>query len=336
MTSGPQTAVLMVGHGSPRPAANEGFIALVKRVERRLGVTVLPTFFSIARPSIEDQVAALAARGVKNVVLIPYFLYAGQHVTKDIPALLDQCRRQYPNMEIQVLSTLENDPAVEDVVVEKLAPLVAAGAPLPSEGKAIERRSFEIIDGQMADLAGLEAGERSVIRRCVHATADLSFGRSMRIHPQAIERGRAALAAGKPILCDVRMLQAGITRTASEVLCAIGDADVIAGAKARGSTRAAAAMEKFRPMLEGAIVAVGNAPTALWKIMEIAASGGPRPALVVGLPVGFVGARESKLALIDSGLCYIANVTSRGGSPAAAAAVNALALMQKEGEGKRE
>ena len=137
----------------------------------------------------------------------------------------------------------------------------------------------------------------------------------MRIHPQAVERGRAALAAGKPILCDVKMLQAGMTKVRGEILCAIDRPEVAALARTKGCTRAAAAMELLAPHLEGAIVAIGNAPTALWKVMEMARSGGPRPALVVGLPVGFVGARESKLALWESDLCSITNISPRGGSP---------------------
>jgi len=163
----------------------------------------------------------------------------------------------------------------------------------------------------------------------VHATADISFARTLRIHPDAVESGQAALAAGAPIICDVRMLQAGITKVRNTILCAIGDEDVIAAAR-QSSTRAAAAMEKLSPYFAGAIVAIGNAPTALWQILEIVRRGGPRPALVVGLPVGFVGARESKLALLASDLCYITNTSSRGGSPVAAAAVNALALSNSE------
>jgi precorrin-8X/cobalt-precorrin-8 methylmutase len=122
------------------------------------------------------------------------------------------------------------------------------------------------------------------------------------------------------------MLEAGITRVENKILCGIDHEDVIAAARQKGCTRAAAAMEKFASQMDGAIVAVGNAPTALWKVMEIA-RGGPQPAVVVGLPVGFVGARESKLALIESGLCYISNTSPRGGSPVAAAAVNALAML---------
>jgi len=126
------------------------------------------------------------------------------------------------------------------------------------------------------------------------------------------------------------MLQAGMTKVRSEILCAVDRPDAAALARDRGCTRAAAAMELLAPHLEGAIVAIGNAPTALWKIMELARQGGPSPALVVGLPVGFVGARESKLALLESGLCWITNTSPRGGSPVAAAVVNALVTLGEE------
>ena len=123
------------------------------------------------------------------------------------------------------------------------------------------------------------------------------------------------------------MLQAGLTKVPGEVISAIDRAEVAALAEQEAITRAAAAMELLAPRMDDAIVAIGNAPTALWKVMELAAREGIRPALVVGLPVGFVGARESKLALLESGLCYITNISPRGGSPVAAAAVNALATL---------
>lgn len=323
--------ILMVGHGSPRQEANDGFIATAARVAARLGAAVLPTFFSLARPNIEDQVARLAAEGVRRIVLMPYFLYTGQHVSKDIPALLAACRAKFPGVAIDVLPTLEGDAGLEDVVVDRLRPYAAAGG-LPTDGGAIERQSHALI-GQYLDAGGpQDPAERAIVRRVIHATADFSFARSLKIHPEAVRRGRDALAAGRPVLCDVRMLQAGITRTAGEVLCVIGDAETARLAAARGSTRAAAAMEVLADRIDGAIVAVGNAPTALWKLMEMAAHGGPRPALVVGLPVGLVGARESKLALMESGLVYVTNTSTRGGSPAAAAAVNAIALLEKESD----
>jgi precorrin-8X/cobalt-precorrin-8 methylmutase len=324
--------ILVVSHGSPRAEANQGFIALVGRIAARLGMEdVLPTFFSITRPNIPDRVAELAARGVRRIVLMPYFLYEGQHVSHDIPALLDECRRRFPDIVLDVLPTLENDPAVEDVVVERLMALAAAPAALPTLGPEIERRSYQIIRQQLRETTSGDAAGRKIVERIVHATADFSFARSLRIHPEALRRGREALAAGRPILCDVRMLQAGITKVRNEVLCEIDREETIALAAENHCTRAAAAMERFVPRLEGAIVAVGNAPTALWKLMEIGRNGGPRPALVVGLPVGLVGAREAKLALLESDLCYITNTSARGGSPVAAAAVNALAMLEEDG-----
>jgi precorrin-8X/cobalt-precorrin-8 methylmutase len=329
MSQGQRTGILIVSHGSPRAQTNHRFEALVARIAARLGsADVLATFFSIARPNIPDQVAVLAGRGVRRIVLMPHFLGEGQHVTKDIPELLDVCRRSFPDVTLEVLPTLENEPALEDLVVDRLLAYADPAETPLGDAKAIERRSFEIIDRQLADWPATDEGTRSVIRRVVHATADVSYARTLRFHPQAVARGRAALAERRLIVCDVKMLQAGITRTQSEVLSTIDWEEAALRAKQRSMTRAAAAIEIVGPRLEGAIVAVGNAPTALVKVIELARSGGPRPALVVGLPVGLVGARESKLALLASDLCYITNTTSRGGSPVAAAVINALALAE--------
>lgn len=326
--------ILIISHGSPRVEVNLGFVGLVERVASRLGMTdVLPAFFGKnRRPNINMpvQMAVLASRGVRRVLMLPYFLYSGHHVCVDLPAALEECRQLYPQIAMEMLGTLENDPPVEDVLVERLAPLVTAGALLPGDGRSIERRSYEIIDRQLGNGEPFDDDQRQIVRRIVHATADLSFARSLRIHAQAVQRGREALAAGKPILCDVKMLQAGLTKIRGEVVCAIDQKEAAARAKEHGSTRAAAGIELLAPRLEGAIVAIGNAPTALWKVLELASQGGPRPALVVGLPVGFVGARESKLALLESDLCYITNTSPRGGSPVAAAAVNALAMLGQE------
>ena len=328
----PPCGILILSHGSPRAEANQGFAAMVGRVAARLqNADILPAFFSIARPDIPDQVAALASRGLKRILLMPYFLYSGQHVTVDIPALLAKCRERFPHVELELLPTLENDPALEDVVVERLTACAEAGA-LPAEGAAIEQRSYEIIDRQLGAGGAMDADAWSIVRRVVHATADVSFARTLRIHPQAVERGLAAISAGAPIICDVKMLEAGLTKVRNEVICAIAQPAAAERARSNGCTRAAAAMELLASRLEGSIVAIGNAPTALWKVMEIVRGGGPRPALVVGLPVGFVGARESKLALLESDLCYITNTSPRGGSPVAAAAPNALVMLGREEE----
>ncbi len=329
-----KVGILIVGHGSPRAEAHRRLVALLGPIAKRLGgAPVLPTFFSIARPNIPDQVAELVSRGITRILLMPYFLYTGQHVRHDIPELLDACRREHPKLDIEVLDTLENEPAVEDVVVDRLAPLVQGAQNLPTQGWAIEERSHEIIESQIGSALPPDPAERAIVRRIVHATADLSFARSIRIHERAVAAGIAALNAGHTIFCDVTMLAAGVTKVRGKVACAINDPSVARAAAQANTTRAAAAMEAMADHLHGAIVAIGNAPTALWKVLELARTEGIRPALVVGMPVGFVGAQESKLALAASDLCYITNVTPRGGSPAAAAAVNALAMLAKERAG---
>ncbi len=197
---------------------------------------------------------------------------------------------------------------------------------LPEE---IYERSFQIIKDGLGDVGWSDA-EYLIVQRMVHTVGDLAFAELARIHPDAVARGIAALNSGKQVICDSRMLEAGMTRLRGRVLCAIDDPAIAEKAKAEGMTRSAAAMESFADKLPGSIVAIGNAPTALWKILELVKNGVEAPALVVGLPVGFVGAAESKDALMASELCYISNAGTRGGSPLAASAINALCIMANE------
>ena len=218
---------------------------------------------------------------------------------------------------------------IESFISEEPRPNLMGADGLALAGAEIARRSHEYID-QILEPEKLDSDSRAIIRRVIHSTADFSFAKNVKIHPQAIDRGLKALAAGKPIICDVNMVKSGITSVKSSVVCKIRTRKVFKAAKKHNITRAAAAMEVLQDQIQGSIVVVGNAPTALFKIMEIAANGGPKPAVVIGLPVGFVGARESKLALIESGLCYITNTSCKGGSPVAAAAMNALAYLRKD------
>ncbi|MCS5695829.1 precorrin-8X methylmutase [Desulfofundulus thermocisternus] len=197
---------------------------------------------------------------------------------------------------------------------------------------AIEKESMRIIEENLPDLATLPAGERSIIKRVVHTTGDLSCARLIRIHPRAVENGLRALKAGKPILTDVNMVRSGLikNRLASlgvEVICLINHPEVIKNAQMRGTTRAMVAMELGVPKIEGGIIAIGNAPTALFTLCRLVSAGQVRPALVVGTPVGFVGAAESKEELISLGIPYITMIGTRGGSTIAAAIINALLLM---------
>jgi precorrin-8X/cobalt-precorrin-8 methylmutase len=194
---------------------------------------------------------------------------------------------------------------------------------------AIYRESFTRIRGE-ADLSALPEALHALALRLAHAAGDASILRDLVWSEGAVAAGRVALAQGAPILADSAMVKAGIIARhlprKNKLLCMIGDKRVPALAKRLGTTRSAAAVELWRPTLSGAIVAIGNAPTALFHLLEMIAAGAPKPALVLGFPVGFVGAAEAKAALAenDVGLPFIALSGRRGGSALAAAAINAL------------
>ena len=198
------------------------------------------------------------------------------------------------------------------------------------DGAAIYRASFETIRAE-ADLAGASPVLERMLVRMIHACGMTDVPREVATSPEAAERARAALHAGAPILCDSAMLSAGITRARlpreNDVICTLRAPGIAELAKRLKTTRSAAAVELWRERLEGAVVAIGNAPTALFHLLEIVRDGAPKPAVVLGFPVGFVGAAESKLALVRNTLDvpYVTLHGRRGGSAIAAAAVNALA-----------
>jgi precorrin-8X/cobalt-precorrin-8 methylmutase len=204
-------------------------------------------------------------------------------------------------------------------------------------GRRIEDESFAIIDREVGD-HDLAPDAWQVVRRVIHATADFEFLELLRVHPAAIAAGVAALRAGRPLIVDVKMIAAGVSeeRLAAygcAVRCYISDDDVIAAARAAGSTRAIEAMRKVhrRGELDGAIVAIGNAPTALLEVVRLVRDEGARPALVVGVPVGFVSAAESKEALLAvPALPSIVARGRKGGSPIAVAVLHALLALSAE------
>ncbi|MGB7977072.1 MAG: precorrin-8X methylmutase [Roseiarcus sp.] len=196
------------------------------------------------------------------------------------------------------------------------------------DAASIYRRSFAIIRSE-ADLARFSPVEERVAVRVVHACGMVEAVRDLVFSPGAAEAARDALRAGAPIFCDARMVAEGVTRARlpadNDVICTLSDPSTPARAAEFGTTRTAAAIELWLPRLQGSVVAIGNAPTALFRLLEIVGAGAPRPAAIIGMPVGFVGAAESKEALIESDLPAIVVRGRKGGSAMAAAAVNALA-----------
>ncbi|GAA0206987.1 precorrin-8X methylmutase [Saccharothrix mutabilis subsp. mutabilis] len=198
------------------------------------------------------------------------------------------------------------------------------------DGAEIYRQSFATIRAE-ADLTGLPADVARVAVRMIHACGMVDLVRDIAHSPGVVASARAALLAGAPILCDAQMVAAGVTRKRlpadNEVLCTLSDPRVPGLAAELGNTRSAAALELWGDRLAGAVVAIGNAPTALFHLLDMVAAGAPKPAAVLGVPVGFIGAAESKdaLAANDLGLEYLVVRGRRGGSAMTAAAVNAIA-----------
>jgi precorrin-8X/cobalt-precorrin-8 methylmutase len=197
------------------------------------------------------------------------------------------------------------------------------------DGAEIYRRSFAIIRAE-ADLGRFAGHAEKVVVRMIHACGIPEIARDIVLSEGFVAAARAALANGAPILCDSRMVANGITLgrlpAGNSVMCTLDAPDVPALADALKTTRSAAALELWRPHLAGALVAIGNAPTALFRLLELLDDGAPRPAAIIGLPVGFVGAAESKAALAADGrVPHLVLHGRRGGSAMAVAAVNALA-----------
>ena len=203
-----------------------------------------------------------------------------------------------------------------------------------TDGAEIYRRSFATIRAE-SDLSRLPAALDVVATRIIHAAGDVEIVREIEAHPEVVSAARAALRAGAPILTDSNMLASGVTRrrlpSDNEIVCTLRDPSVPELAARWSTTRAAAAVSLWEAKLEGAVVAIGNAPTALFHLLEMLIEGAPRPAAIVGMPVGFVGSAESKRALAEHQLSDGAQVPwvvvhgRRGGSAMAAATLNALA-----------
>jgi precorrin-8X/cobalt-precorrin-8 methylmutase len=198
------------------------------------------------------------------------------------------------------------------------------------DGTAIYERSFAIIRAE-ADLSRFSAEEAEIVVRMIHACGAVEAAQHIEFGPNLVTAARAALAAGAPILCDAEMVAHGITRArlpaCNDVICMLNDPRVPDLAKKLDTTRSAAALDLWRDRQAGAVVAIGNAPTALFRLLDLIDAGAPKPAAILGIPVGFVGAAESKdtLAADPRGVPFLIVRGRMGGSAMTAAAVNALA-----------
>lgn len=208
--------------------------------------------------------------------------------------------------------------------------------PLTVQPQEIEKKSFEMIDEEVGSHSFTDE-QYPVVQRVIHASADFDLGRSLVFHPNAIQAGIQAIRSGKLLVADVQMIQAGISKNRIEkfggkVEVFISDEDVIAEAKRLNTTRAIISVRKAIKAAEGGIFAIGNAPTALLELIRLVKEGEAKPGLIVGMPVGFVSAAESKEELAKLDIPFITNIGRKGGSPVTVAAINAISIMaEKQG-----
>jgi precorrin-8X/cobalt-precorrin-8 methylmutase len=333
-------AVVLIGHGSRLAGANDTLKDVAARVQAAGGYgAVVPAFLQMARPGIQEAIDAAATRGFTAVTVMPYFLYEGAHVSEDIPAEIEKARSRHPGVSFGMARCLGLDHKIIEAAMERIAETAGPASAAEAPGMAarprthpIEAESLRIISEEIGRTRFVGV-ELDVVKRVIHTTADFDYLDSMRFSPGAVEAGVRAIARGCAVITDVKMVEAGITRErlapfGARVRCHSSDPDVVEEAARLNATRAATAMRKASALMAGSIVAIGNAPTALTGLLDLLddAGGASAPALIVGVPVGFVGASEAKERLIGSGYAHIAASGRKGGSTVAAAIVNAIAI----------
>ena len=345
------TAVILLGHGSPVAHANTTLIDIAGRVKDAGGYGIVQhAFLQFEHPNFEEAVNILLDKGVRRIIVHPYFLYMGAHVTKDLPGEIKDVKERCPELDIVLASNLGTHDKLVEVAVERIEDALRGDLRPAGESNKdgilyafdtcsetdfpqhpIEKESFSII-GRELDESKFSSMELPVVKRVVHATADFEYADLIVFGNRPIEAAVYAILNGADIITDVRMVEAGINknilkRFGGSIKCFISDKDVAESAKSKGRTMSSLAMRKASKYMEKGIVLIGNAPTALREVVDMVKCSRVEPALVVGVPVGFVDAEESKETLQGLKIPYITVRGRKGGSTVAVAIINALLIL---------
>jgi precorrin-8X/cobalt-precorrin-8 methylmutase len=279
-----------------------------------------------------EAIKSCAHDGARKIIIHPYFLMSGMHVTSDIPGIIKEAGEAFPDVEFIYTEPLGIHSKLAQIVQERIQ---AAPGLKPEE---IEKKSFEIISEEI-DLSDVPSERLPIIKRVIHSTADFEFRHSLVFHPDAIKTGLAAIKAGKDILTDIEMVKAGInkkllSRWGGKVVCNLQQT-AVSSQQSADKTKSEMGIEAaLKEKNDIGIIAIGNAPTALLKTIEILNDSKLRTLnselLVVGVPVGFVKAIESKALLAEQKFPFITNLSRKGGTPVAVAIVNALLKIADE------
>jgi precorrin-8X/cobalt-precorrin-8 methylmutase len=348
-----KVGLILIGHGSKLPHNRENLEKLADILRSRGKFKKVEIAFMIRdTPTIAEAIDEMAQATVAKIVLVPAFLAPGVHTTKEIPELIGVKEKQ-PSLkalgiELVYGEPMGSDERIADILEEKA--LRALGEDVKKDTEVVDAYSVaeagRIVDKSMmlireaigADLAKLPKDQVPIVERVVHTTADPEFAKLLVISDMAVSAGVAAIKAGAKIVTDVKMVKAGINDTRlkkfrSKISTYMNDERTMELAKAESLTRSAAAMRlAIKDGLDGGIVLIGNAPTAAFELADQIKKGKVKPALIVAVPVGFVGAAESKEVVANLSIPYIITRGRKGGSTIAVAVFNALLSMA---EGKK-
>ncbi|MDP1808762.1 MAG: precorrin-8X methylmutase [Actinomycetota bacterium] len=320
------TGIILVGHGSRVRGAEHVLPELAAMLSRASGGPVDYAYMQFAQPTLAETIDKVVKQPLAKIILLPVFISNGQHVTSDIPMALKPLCDRYKSISFLLGEPLGPDYRLVEILNERLMSLQGR----LGDGAEIAAASFRLIESSTE--LPVEPGQREIAKRVVHATGDPSLGRALLFSDNAVAAGLNAIKQGKIIVTDVRMVKAGISadllprgNTVVSGLEAI-EADL----PASGLTRCARGIRDALRIYPDALIAVGNAPTALSEVCRMIDDKSIEPPLVVGTPVGFVGAAQAKEALTKRSVDFITLPGTRGGSPVAAAIINALAKLAGE------
>ncbi|GAN35252.1 MAG: hypothetical protein DYG83_08595 [Candidatus Brocadia sp. AMX2] len=334
-----KTGVILISHGSKLSSGNDGLfqVADMLRAMNRWDI-VDAAFLQLAEPGFPEVVKKIVESGINRLVVVPLLLFKGNHVYKDIPEMLEIEKKKHPQVEFIYSNNIGADERIALIAADRIHEVLTekqyGNRDRIEQPQAIVDESFEIIN-KLVDLESMPELHRPIIQRAIHATGDTEYAYNLIFHPKAVDAGIRSIKSGKNIITDVNMVKAGITsgpveKFGGKIVCKISDKSVIDEAKRQGKTRAIVAMQQSTDDMKGGIVVIGNAPTALFELIDLIKRGLAQPALVVGIPVGFVGAVEAKHALKDISIPYITNTNRKGGSAVAVSIVNAIIKLAKE------
>ena len=343
-----KVGLILIGHGSKLPQNRENLEKLADILRKRAKFAVVEiAFMSLNTPTVPEVISTLGERGISKIVLIPAFLAPGVHTTRDIPQMIcvieSEPKLKQRGIELIYGEPLGSDERIAEILEEKA--LKALGEEIKRDGEVLDAysisaagkivdKSMQLIRAEIGDtLAKVPKNQAPIIERVVHTTADPEFAKLLLISEGAVEAGVSAIRAGAKIVTDVKMIKAGINEArlkkfGCKISTYMNDERTVKIANAQSITRSAAAMRlAIKDGLNGGIVLIGNAPTAAFELADQIKEGKVKPALIVAVPVGFVGAAESKEVVAKLPVPYIIIKGRKGGSTIAVAIMNSMLSM---------